>query len=80
MIRFRDKKFLLALNNAVSSLFTDILYQIRRISLEDDSFMYCLWIAKDPEEGATGRLGTLTLATTQGGDTIDESLGEVFLL
>lgn len=57
---------------------TDVLYQIRRVLLEDDSFMYCLWIARDPEEPAEGgrRFGTLTLASSHS-ETIDKSLGEV---
>ena len=57
--------------------FPDILYQIRRVSLEDKSYMYCLWIAKDPEDcTATSRLGTLTLANSNA-ETLDDSLGEV---
>ena len=59
------------------SFFLDILYQIRRVSLEDKSYMYCLWIAKDSEDcTAASRLGTLTLATSNA-ETIDDSLGEV---
>ena len=58
----------------------DILYQIRRVSLEDKSYMYCLWIAKDSEDcTAASRLGTLTLATSNA-ETIDDSLGEVRLI
>ena len=41
--------------------------------------MYCLWIAKDPDEcqyGAANRFGTLTLANSHA-ETIDESLGQV---
>ena len=57
--------------------FLDILYQIRRVSLEDKSYMYCLWIAKDSEDcTAASRLGTLTLANSNA-ETIDDSLGEV---
>ena len=59
------------------SFFLDILYQIRRVSLEDKSYMYCLWIAKDSEDcTAASRLGTLTLANSNA-ETIDDSLGEV---
>ena len=62
------------------SFFLDILYQIRRVSLEDKSYMYCLWIAKDSEDcTAASRLGTLTLATSNA-ETIDDSLGEVRLV
>ena len=60
-----------------------ILYQIRKITLEDGSFMYCLWIAKDLEEQDLGsRFGTLTLASKDSSSTLDKSLGEVsfFLL
>ena len=59
-----------------------ILYQIRKITLEDGSFMYCLWIAKDLEDQDLGsRFGTLTLAS-KNSSTLDKSLGEVsfFLL
>ena len=42
--------------------------------------MYCLWIAKDPEDiTAASRLGTLTLANSNA-ETIDNSLGEVRLI
>ncbi len=46
--------------------------------MEDNSFMYCLWIARDPEEPAEGgrRFGTLTLASSHC-ENIDVSLGEV---
>jgi len=54
----------------------NILYQIRRVSLEDKSFMYCLWIAKDPDDySAASRLGTLTLESSNA-ETKDDSLGE----
>ena len=50
--------------------------------MEDGSFMYCLWIAKDLEDQDLGsRFGTLTLASKDS-STLDKSLGEVsyFLL
>ena len=46
--------------------------------MEDGSFMYCLWIAKDLEEQDLGsRFGTLTLASKDSSSTLDKSLGEV---
>ena len=64
-------------NVIIFPFFLDILYQIRRVSLEDKSYMYCLWIAKDSEDcTAASRLGTLTLANSNA-ETIDDSLGEV---
>ena len=39
--------------------------------------MYCLWIAKDPDDyTAASRLGTLTLESSNA-ETKDDSLGEV---
>ena len=60
-----------------SALFVGILYQIRKVSLEDGSYMYCLWIAKDLEDGDIGkRFGSLTVASKDN-VTLDTSLGEV---
>ncbi len=49
------------------------------MSLDDKSYMYCLWVAKDPVDfsgAALQRFGTLTLANSQS-ETVDDSLGEV---
>ena len=55
----------------------DVLYQTRRVTLEDGTFMYCLWIAKDTID-IDKKYGTLTLATSdEGGGAKNESLGEV---
>ena len=58
-------------------MFAGILYQIRKVSLEDGSYMYCLWIAKDLEDADQGKkFGSLTMASKDN-VTLDTSLGEV---
>ena len=46
------------------------------MTLEDGTFMYCLWIAKDTID-IDKKYGTLTLATSDEGGAKNESLGEV---
>ena len=45
--------------------------------MEDGSYMYCLWIAKDLEDADIGKkFGSLTVASKDN-VTLDTSLGEV---
>lgn len=43
-----------------------IIFQLKRVTLEDGSVRYCMWVSRDPEEPAEGgrSFANLTLATT----------------
>ncbi|XP_062573594.1 uncharacterized protein LOC134235480 isoform X2 [Saccostrea cucullata] len=51
-----------------------IIFQIKRVTLEDGSVRYCMWVSRDPEEPAEGgrSFANLTLATTLN-STMDRS-------
>ena len=58
-----------------------IVFQIKRVLLEDGNQVYCMWVSRDPEEpGECGRsYANLTLASSFN-STMDQSnfsLGEV---
>ncbi|CAB4061249.1 unnamed protein product [Lepeophtheirus salmonis] len=53
-----------------------ILYQIRRVTLNDGSSLYCLWLSREPEDHDGGKqFGSLTLESTFD-NSPDESLGQ----
>lgn len=60
-----------------------IVFQIKRVQLEDGNEVYCMWVSRDPEEPAEyGRsYANLTLASSLN-STMDQSnysLGEVLI-
>ena len=62
-------------------MFPGIVFQIKRVLLEDGNHIYCMWLSRDPEDpGECGRsYANLTLATSFN-STMDQSnfsLGEV---
>ena len=60
---------------------TGILYQIKRVELSDGSFIYCLWISRDPEELGEGtktcHFGSSLTIASSAHLTADLSLGKV---
>ena len=58
-----------------------ILYQIKRVDLSDGSFIYCLWISRDPQEPGEGtrpcHFGSSLTIASSANLTADLSLGKV---
>lgn len=49
-----------------------IVYQIKKLELDDGQSIYCLWVSRDPDEPSSGTNGfaNATMASESGGSMV----------